>query len=224
MDVGRRIVDSYRRNRLEELLERRDFAGAAALLEPQHDSRLAAEAAAKRLNLDFAPSLHLLNQILARSGGATPDQLDCLYHDTDSLARGERDAVMLEVYWNARVKWYRGDYADFLGRVWRLMEAALQEAVGRLCGLDLTDEKRTRDDFDQWVRSIPDLFKFIEKQTTEKIDSNKQSAWLLGKVLEWFLKQDNQKPPPETARCAQAVKNLEPLRNPRNKSVLAHGF
>lgn len=225
MDVGRRIVASYRTDRVKELLERRDFAGAAALLGPDTRAGRAADAAAKRLSLDFAPCLVVLDRLLAEGGGSAPAEIDVLYAETQRLAAGERTAVMREVYWNAMVKWRRDEYADFLGRVWRLQEAALQEAVGRVCGLDLRDKYVSGRAFEKWVRERPALLECLEKKSREPVGRIEQSSWLLGVILEGLIALESNRADAVVLRaCHKAVRLLDGLRNLRNKCVLAHGF
>jgi len=224
MDIGRRIVASYRRDRVNELLERRDFAGATALLDAGSSARLVADAAAKRLNLDFEPSRNLLGETLSEIGGSAPAEIDALYAEAQRLTDDDRAAVMREVYWNAIVKWRREEYADFLGRVWRLMEASLQEAVGRVCGLNLADEHGTRADFERWVRERPALVALIEKELGEPLRRVKQSSWLLGVVLGWIVAQNPPDLPDALRNCHNAVQTLDRLRSLRNDCVLAHGF
>lgn len=225
MDIGRRIVASYRRDRVCELLTRRDFAGAAALLDADSPARIVADAAAKRLNFDFSPSAKMLGDLLAQRGGALPPELDPLYADAQRLADHDNPAVMREVYWNAMVKWHREEYADFLGRLWRLIEASLQEAVGRISGINLTDKHASAKAFDAWVQTRSDLLDHLNRETgrppAQRIE---QSAWLLAFILGWLVDHDPAAKSDPFRACHHAVQALAPLRALRNKSVLAHGF
>lgn len=225
MNIGERIFASYRRDRILELLARRDFAGAA-LLAPVHQARALAEAAAQRMNLDLKPS-HRILETLRKAGGGLAGQIEVLHEQARLLAAGDKPAMMREVYWNALVKWRRGEYADFLGRVWRLREAALQEALSALTGLNLADEYGSRIPFERWVRGQPALVAAIEKalseRSGEKLRQIGQSAWLLSVILEWKTGVDPGLPAALRA-CSGAAAALEPLSGLRNKCILAHGF
>ncbi len=221
MDVGRRIVSSYRDERVNELLGRYDFAGAGLLIEDVH-ARQVADAAAKRLNFEFGPSVKILGETLSEIGGRAPRELDALYEEGQQLAAGKQGIVLREVYWNAVVKWRLEEYADFLGRAWRMKEAALQEAVGQVCGLDLTNKDKSREPFESWVRTCPGLVQYLEmKKVTGPIE---QSAWLLGLILDWLASENGDDFSQPLRKCRDANNELDPLRQLRNDCVLAHGF
>lgn len=222
MDVGPRIMASYRRDRVQELLDRRDFSGAATLLGVESAAGRVAAAAAKRLNLDFEPSERMLEETLRESGGRTPAALDDLYEEARRLAAKERRAIIRELYWNALVKWRREEYADFLGRVWRLREATLQESVGRACGLDLTNKIAAQSAFEQWVRAQPGLPGHVCANSKRPAPRIELEAWCLIAVLGWLAQQHAADGP--LAACYHAACQLDKLSSLRNSSVIAHGF
>ena len=219
--AGRRILDTYRRETLTRLLERFDF-DAVALDEghPQH-VRAVAEAAAARLNFDFEGSHRVLGTLLPGLANL-PREMDDLFAQTARLARGDTASAVRDLYWSASAKWCRNECADFLGRVWRLTEAALETTVGDYAGLTFDGTKASDHAFEKWAQAEAGLLDHLNKQDL----SPRPTTQGLKATLKYLLGEGRF--PSETAdrhrRLLDAVAALDKMRGLRNKSIVAHGF
>jgi hypothetical protein len=219
--IGRQTLEAYRRNVLAELLERRDFDGAAAMEGASRGAIDLARAAACRLNLDFTESWRILGDLKERLDAWSP-VLEGLYAEADVLRDETRPdqagAVLREVYWNAGTKWRRNECADFLGRVWRLVEAALQNAVAKRSGLGL-DAFAYGNAFGKWAEDQPELMAYL----TNKALSPRPTTEGLKATIEYFASQGG--PDAEALqRLLEVVEWLWRAAKLRNRSVIAHGF
>jgi hypothetical protein len=102
------------------------------------------------MEFDFERAREALDQAMREGDAATRDFIrQRLLHDLDPLL-GPGDpprrweALLRELFWNARAAYRSGRYADFLGRVYRFQEALLRYLVETLLGLptDLAREVR----------------------------------------------------------------------------------
>ncbi|MFA6244649.1 MAG: hypothetical protein WC655_27140, partial [Candidatus Hydrogenedentales bacterium] len=125
LSVGSIILGTYRREAHKRLLDSYQFDAVASDSEEQNEAvKLIAEAAARRLNFDFEGSYMALSQVRGRHADL-PSEVDKVFDESVCLKSADRDRVMRELYWNGRVKWETSAFADFLGRLWRLIEESL---------------------------------------------------------------------------------------------------
>jgi hypothetical protein len=221
------VLAQHRKHALKRLVARGDFDAVAFDEGYPETVRALARAAAARFNLDFVASLKALESPVLEG------RLDPAWGfvaEARKLARGSRPEVMREVYWNAVMKWRRGECADFLGRMGRLLEASLYSVVARLTGLP-DDERRLPKAFAAWI-AAPEQQKihaYIEKK------AGKKNQWrinvpILLSALGFFVN----KQPDTIVRCGYdkesliayqlAAKDLRKLAELRNRSAIAHGF
>lgn len=222
--VGRHLLARFRLEAVRGLLEHRDFMAVAAMEGVPEHAKDVARSAAARLNLDFEAGYRLLTQALGRLE-SPPAELRDAQETGGLLADGDRVSVLREVYWHARLKWRRDECADFLGRVWRLQEAALYAWYKQVTGLDL-DDMSNHSAFGKWVQQTGILFQHLERSLPSPVDL-RPSTFLLQKAMEVLVKVDGLLGDDLRARgktILEAVSCLEKARELRNKSVIAHGF
>lgn len=220
--VGKQVLNLYRKERLDALLQRHDFAGIAADPEQAKEVRNVAAAAAARLNFDFekmktdlAP---VVEEISLRSF------IQSLWVEATELVKDdcERAKKLRELYWNAVLKWESGEYADFLGRVFRLREEALRIGVEKITGIALDSTKENCPQFWDWVKKNCELNDNDCNFLREKI-GNKACAQPntrdFSKVLELYAKKHNDS---NLKTLYQTSEWFTGLSNLRNKSIIAH--
>jgi CRISPR-associated protein (Cas_Csm6) len=125
----------------------------------------------------------------------------------------QRSAWLGELYFNALIKLKRQEYCDFLGRVFRFQEAALQVAVERHCGVFLS-----RWNWDR-LRNIDGgkLWSFLERygiygHSMQLSGDPKRHSYIA--VLKYY-QQDS---------LIEVVEQFEKYAGQRNQSIIAHGF
>lgn len=219
---GRQVLDTYRRSNLAQLLERRDFDGIAA--NPGHPEpvRELARAAAARINFDFAASYRILCALRERLPTAPP-WVDLLLKEAHQLANGDEATALRDLYWNAKLKWDRGECADFLGRVWRLREAALYSEMGRICGQPLDKQGKV---LKRWIEdgAQSDVQAHLAKEGLRCELNNK----VLQACVDFLavsgghgFSDDDQR---RLGGIGQITQFFEKASVLRNNSIIAHGY
>lgn len=213
LNMGRYILDGHRRHTLERQARAFDFSAIAGSDQPPAVCKIAAAAAA-RLNLDFPTSRQILQDACA---GPCPmdvaSTLKSLKEEADDLVQGKYAHVMREVYWNAVVKWRRNEYADFLGRVWRLLEESLRHILKNLWNAAPNPAAGFEASFRRWTQqvglrerpNIPGMVRAISfllahPHLAQSHDANK------------------------VRQAMDVASSLDQLRTLRNESIIAHGF
>ncbi len=219
--VGAQVLDSYRREGLERLLERYDFSAVAANRGHPETAQHIAAAAAARLNFDFAAHHRILTE-LARTGEAVVP--DGWLEEAGLLALGDRSAALRDLYWNAVVKWERNECCDFLGRVWRLMESGLQTALGEVSDLTFDGTVKSDNAFKKWAESVPGLIGFLQKADL----APRASTPVMEKTLQFLVEQEENGLAPDRRVRFRLFLETMPVfgraRKLRNRSIIAHGF
>src|SRR5262249_23756603 len=126
MDVGRQLRHGTLRSLAEQELRNYEFGRAAALLRDlgARESLVGlAEHARHRLHFDFEPAARALEDAVMPAGGADRELAVHLRHGLDALLDGEPEALIRELYYNARVIYHEGRYLDFLLRLLRFPQA-----------------------------------------------------------------------------------------------------
>lgn len=231
--IGRYIFAQHRRAALERLASRGDFDAIAEDEGYARPVRTLARAAAARMNFNFKECLNILGSFhQPRLSGS----LGPLLEEAEHLAGGgDRGAALAEVYWNALLKWQRDECADFLGRVWRLLEGSLQDSIGAAIG-HTGGAPRFREAFETWTAAQPEAYRayVVGKRTRRKNApvpaSLPSSVPVLIITMDYFINHDAaalERAGFDAARAVlfqQAVNILRPLTDLRNGSVMAHGF
>lgn len=124
---------------------------------------------------------------------------------------------LTELYFNLRLKAERGEWVDFLGRLFRLYEAAL-----RLC-FEMETRHSTEKhgdgfpDFEKAIRSDTDVLAYFEEKgvSWQQPDNHVLRMWLEARV-----RKDGKK----LGQVRGALNKIHGLSELRNKSILAHGY
>ncbi len=213
IDVAEKILGLYRRERLETYLKRRDFSGIAADDEQKDIVRGVAASASARLNFDFNEMYRLMDECVKKNR----TDLDKLWEETTQLAADNcpRERRLRELYWNALIKWDRAEYADFLGRMFRLCEESLRAGIYQVSGIELKGDQSSDNDFEVWVKRHTILLKEIENRKL-KIRPTRD---LMMVVLEYECRERKDKKLQRLLDSADALGKLSSL---RNKSIIAH--
>ncbi|HOJ31921.1 MAG TPA: hypothetical protein PKY35_04730 [Candidatus Hydrogenedentes bacterium] len=212
LQVGKQVLGLYRKERLNALLKRHDFAGIAADTEQAQEVRDVAGAAAARLNFDFEKMKRHLAPLVREP--FLRSLIGSLWDEANTLTKNDCERVkkLRELYWNAVLKWEAEECADFLGRVFRLREEALRVGVERVSGIALDSTQANDKKLWDWVREDPEL----EQKMGNKSGSH-PSTEVLSKVLEIESAKF-----PEVRGLYETSEWFRDLSQLRNKSIIAH--
>jgi hypothetical protein len=247
--IGRQLLQVFQEAAVRDRLREGDFARAEALLRdlgaPPGLIALAAYAA-RRMEFDFEGAREALDQAMREGDAATRDFIrQRLLHDLDPLL-GPGDpprrweALLRELFWNARAAYRSRRYADFLGRVYRFQEALLRYLVETLLGLptDLAREVReeTRRRWEEGIRGNPALLRFLEQQEVEgqpldwrQISRPTYKALLAFAIEKGGTDAEGRPLVPEGERgryqaLLKQVNQLDPLVERRHRTIIGHDF
>jgi hypothetical protein len=187
-----------------------DFAGASAALEQAQDR---ADGALIRSRIDQCRVS--LSPLLDHNGTVQPDSSspDAQWIAWFKLQR----ACLAELYFNLRLKVLRAEWVDFLGRLFRLNEAALR----------LTFEMATRHSTEKVGRAFPDFAEAIDADVDLVEHFNNRGASRKSvdtHVLRTWLDFQAGRDPAGHGSLPARFDRIRGLSQLRNKSILAHGY
>ncbi len=250
--VGRQLLQAFREEAVRDRLREGDFARAEPLLQdlgaPRGLVALAAYAA-RRMEFDFEGAREALDRAMTEGDSATRAFIrERLLHDLDPLlepgdskpSKRRWEALLRELFWNARAAYRSRRYADFLGRVYRFQEAVLRYLVETLLGLptDLAPEVReeTRRRWEEGIRGNPALVRFLEQQQVEgkpldwrQISRPTYKALLAFAIEKGGTDAEGRPMVPEGDKgryreLLRRVNQLDPLVERRHRTIIGHDF
>lgn len=221
--VSDELLRGYRRVSRDEALAHYDFSAVAHTDAHPEFVRNIARAALARANFDFNAHDTLLGRLHSELTRLDRRAAETLLTDARALANGKPEYLLREVYWSAWVRWAREEYADFLGRMWRIIEMAYQLPFAEITGFDLDGSDKTEKKLREWVERYPALLAQLEH---EKVRIN-QSRYALEKILEAVqggATNCDDATRDRIGRILTCTRRITRLAELRNKSVIAHGF
>ena len=213
INIAEEIKRSVKIRIAHELIKKYEYEGASLLLRELGYSEAAslAKIAAYRLGFDFQRASFEADELRKKATSIRKFVSD-LYSEFEKLRETEDIPVKVhELYFNMKVCFEKGRYVDFLGRLYRFIEAVLKLMVTKEFGISSEEE-----DFEENIEKYPELKEFLEKEKL-RIEPN---TLVLRKCLEWKWKEPKNYPP-AFSKVSFLCDKLLPL---RNKSIMAHGF
>jgi hypothetical protein len=124
--------------------------------------------------------------------------------------------LMVELYFNLRLKYRSGEYVDFLSRLFRLHEAVLRYLFEQEASIstDKGGEKTFRD----YIRARPPLQDFLDKHKLEYWPTTR----VLAAILDFWVTREQKGP--QYGPVHRWIQRLEKLSDLRHKSIGAHGY
>ncbi|NLI76512.1 MAG: hypothetical protein GX442_08725 [Candidatus Riflebacteria bacterium] len=232
-----RLQGVARRERIRALVDLYDFSAIQRELAPLRDTTWATLAAygQQRLNFDFTAAAFSLSQALRTVPPAVRPTVEAWQGELtelvaeDTQPRNKSIALMRELLANMWIKLERGEWVDFLGRLYRLLEESLKVYVGDALGATLTFDRKTRNypDYLAKAKARPQALEWFESQKAtlgqglrwEELNTFVGERW-----LEFFGGQGNPDESAKARRLQEVVARLRPLTELRNQSIMAHGF
>lgn len=228
LNVARYILDSYEHESLQRLAERYDFDAIAQNNAYSDTVRRLARCACYRMNFDFFKYRSEVD-IQFNDIPGNPI-LKILRDDAFNLVQQIPEAILNELYWNTVVMWQRDECANFLGRVWRIMEVSLHYALLKVvkCDWDKIDE--FKNEFIIWANGNKDFKNYLNEKKKNyglhKINKPIVSNMpILHACIDFFAENDKEGSNGVDYKALSSyIKKLWVLADMRNKSIIAHGF
>lgn len=237
MDLGdqlrRGVAGRLARDRLNDL----SFGAAAPLLReagaPEWTACVA-QYCSYRYHFDFDAAAERLEHAKATCGGDERGRALCerLRQDMLGLRDGKPDWLLRELYHNGHLAYDRGEYAAFLGIVFRFQEAVLRYLVERLytgISTDVHDDE-TRKKLLTQLEEHPRLLDYLKMQRVNNgpLRYDKPDRPALSAMLRCSWEVPGASDNSELVERCRAVSGLlqrfDCLSSRRNKSIIAHGF
>lgn len=238
MDLGDQIRRGTARRMAADRLRAHSFGAAVPLLEeagaPGWVAHLA-RYAVSRYHFDFdiaAAELekakrHCSDQFSARS------RCEELRRGLPRLRDRELEALLVELYHNAQLAYKRGEFAAFLGILFRFQEATLRFMVEKLYP-GLSTEVGSEDDgqeFEARLRQREGLFRYLQRLTVKKgrpLRLCEPSRPVLGAMVRYAWEGEeklaNEERVEQFRRTNEILAKFDRLAGLRNKCIIAHGF
>lgn len=167
----------------------------------------------QRLNLDLSSCRRSLNGVDGIEGGRFRTIISRLY---DEVVRDDALWLLREVYFGTVIKFGRGEYADFIGRIFRFQEGCLRYLVEK-GGTQFVDSQGKY--FDQaWIDARPKLAKKLTDKGSVRYDVNRVT---LAKVADYLADEQGNA---EGKAVCDDLRKIDALANLRNRTQIAHGF
>jgi hypothetical protein len=239
LDIGHTIVKDVLKNLVIERLKGRDFAQAATLLqELGADPALVglARYAQHRLNLDFETAQEmLLERVITAAKGRTGEFCEELRDGLTGLIERRPEALIIELYYNARILYFNERYIDFLGLMFRFLEVVLSREIARIHGLPMPDSlEDKRQAFRTVIENNRRLQTFLAQTEVDKTLNWRNFFFLLA-MLHYLIDDQGNKDEggypilgsedlERYRRVYEIAARMCKLMNLYNKSIAAGGF
>ncbi len=228
LSVARYILDSYEHESLQRLAERYDFDAIAQNKDYSDTVRRLARCACYRMNFDF---FNYKSEVSGQFNDIYGNPiLEILRNDAFNLVQQIPEAILNELYWNTVVMWQRDECANFLGRVWRIMEVSLQYALLEVIKCDWDKINEFKEKFTIWANKNEDFKNYLKgkkknyglSEIKKPIVSNMP---ILHACIDFLAENDKEgKNSLRYNALSSCIKKLRALADMRNKSIIAHGF
>jgi len=229
LQIGEQLINNFKKSSIVDYLKQYDYAAVIPMLEGlgMIDYGRLVEAALARLSFNFDQAINLLDGIINRQRGEIRDFALSVKADLERLSMGELNLLILELLHNSRIKFIRGEYIDFLGRVHRFAEAVLRYIVEdkSILGIhtDIDPDGSNFKQFNESMSQVPGLVGFLrlKKYGSEPLNYKQPYIPTLLAILEFIKIKERSSDLPFLYERISLLDNLSSL---RNRSPLAHGF
>jgi len=239
LSIGQQMLDTFREATALDYLDTCNFAAALPLLERlrlEEGILALARYAQHRLYFDFDTAQQALLAGMRQSMGELRRFLDSLRHDLDLLQDRNPDALLRELYLNARITFSQGRYVDFLGRMFRFEEGLARHIVEQEYGVG-THAVKDKFDFVRFVEANPGLRAFVtapeRARNNQPLDYTRMSIPVWMALIERLAVEGRaaDTSPSLSSERQQAyswihtiLQRIEQLSGLRNSSIVAHGY
>jgi len=238
LEIGRKINQILLSRELRAL-ESKHLYGAAADLAEKYDLLKPSEvkylrAKNMRTLFDFNGTINILRDIKDSFSGERRNEiitllknLESLENATEKIKAAKMDdeyfnvhkLLIRELYYNIRIKWEQGDYADFLGRLYRFEEAVLRLVFEKIFNVSAEKQDDTYPDFIKFIEKNEEIRKLLDSKGIRYEPTTrcllKIIGYVVGKTKDRRLKKIHEILSEIDSKVVQKL---------RHKTIIAHGF
>lgn len=238
MDVGEQMRRGTARKLAANRLSDQSFGAAVPLLRearaPEWVTDLALYAR-HRYHFDFEVAVEALDRAIegCAADWSIRSRLRQLHQSLGPLRDRDAAAMMRELYHNAAMTYRRGEYAAFLGLVFRIQEEGLARIVEEVCPWlpGVREGTVGAERFAAALRSRAELWTYLQRQKVAGRDLilNEPNTEVLAALVRSSWDGPQPEPSPERRQRFQVAYDilygkLGALKQLRNKCIIAHGF
>jgi hypothetical protein len=237
LDLGQQMLRAQSRALAWLYVKRHDYAALAEFLRMNPSSAApwaepVARYAAARLHFDFQCAHDALEQALRFAQGETrlkianlKNSLVPFLQEISTPKAPDQDwrpwldlqaQLMVELYFNLRLKYTGGEFVDFLSRLFRLHEAVLRYLFEQEAST--STDKGGEEAFRDYILGRPLLQDFLDKHKLEYWPTTR----VLAAILDFWVTQERRGS--HYGPVLRWIQRLEKLSDLRNKSIGAHGY
>jgi DNA-binding protein Fis len=233
LQVGKEILKNLIKERLAFTIKSYDFHAAAELLK-EHQNLFeqarefnkiyhATRYAHARVSFDFKTANDEIRQCITNSSGE--DRIFFSDYQEQVQFEDNHDDLkyFLELYGNAKYHIDRGEYIDFLGRIFRMQEAAFYH-LAQAKGVGIEYNGNSPRINQKWLSENPALERYLENYITRNGASlcykdRELNRTILEAILGFYAQTDG-----TLQHIMNAIKKIDKLATLRNHTPLAHGY
>ncbi|HOK08828.1 MAG TPA: hypothetical protein PLT82_05235 [Candidatus Hydrogenedens sp.] len=230
LNAAEYILGTYEHENLKQLVERYDFDAVVQNKSYSETIRNLSLSACYRENFDF---FNYKKEIDKMYDNVPIGMLEILRKDAFKLCEKEPNSIFNELYWNTVVMWKRDECANFIGRVWRMMETSLQYSLLEIIGctwdemIKNSNEKPFESKFRKWAGNNNDFFEFLDENKSDYNISYVKKPIVpnmptLFASIDFLAETGNNQS--KYKNIQKWVRKLRPFASMRNNSIIAHGF
>ncbi len=192
LNTGYTIVNNVLKDLVIERLKGRDFAQAATLLQGLGAEPALiglARYAQLRLNLDFETAQEILGEtMIAIANDTTREFCEELRAGLAGLIERQPEALIIELYYNARILYFNERYTDFLGLMFRFLEVVLSQEIARIYGLPAADTPQDiRPAFRTVIENNRPLQTFLAHTGVDKARNHQRNLFFIIAMLRYLI-------------------------------------
>lgn len=228
LQIGRQLLDDLKKNLMEEQIKNYEFRVASELLLDLGLKSFATllKVCLYRLNFDFKRANELVEELINQEMGETRALCLEITTEIEELKMHKLEALISELYYNLQIKYKKGEYVDFLGRIFRFEEAVLRFVIEKEepnITTDIDPDGYNFKNYQESLKKVEELIPYLETYEFEggKLGYDKPNIPALLAILEFMIKEKDRG---YLSKPCEGLKTLYKLTPLRNKSILGHGF
>lgn len=251
INVARHILEDYEKRALKRLADRYDFDAIARNQSYPPEVRKIAECVSYRLNFDFDRYKDRLDKCIPTIKKVCKNHSE-ICDDAQKIIDKDPSSLFSELYWNAHIKWERDECADYIQRIWRILEGILHYVISDIVKCSWSEIHEIKEKFEEWTEKDNLGKAFVEKLKKEKNFREKHGLNKIGNsvycsinsmtaMLDYLSQIDTPEPKEVPERCnnyTEKAKNkkedykkiveielsMRKFSGLRNKCFSVHGF
>ncbi len=223
LHVSSNLDDWYQKRSIYSCLEQYNYAAIQSLpvLQNKNVQELV-KSAKSRAAFNFESSLMSLEKYESAIEKSNPLIENLKKHLEVLKSKQNVETLLQELILNCKIKYKNKEYADVLGRLFRLNEGMLRWAIEHKDVLGVTTEKDRGNGFTEFCDSIncnKELKKYLDKKN---IEYKKPTLMNMSAIIQFFI--DNKDIDDKFRDIFEINKSFTKASELRNKSIIAHGF